>query len=93
MAVKKRYCEHCDGVNSGGFYDDICIIQQLSEYQQYLFDDGGCYYGCQVPAKVWREAEDCFGDWDSGLTICGALNEERQKFKQQYEDILEDILE
>jgi hypothetical protein len=81
MAVKKRYCEHCDGVNSGGFYDDICIIQELKQYEQYLFDDEKDFdgnYGCQVPAKVWREANDCYGEWDCGFAICDALRNKRE---------------
>ncbi len=52
--IKKRYCENCDGVNSGGFYDDICIIQELEKYQQFLFDNGGEDYGCQVPEYFIR---------------------------------------
>ena len=80
--VKKRYCEHCDGVNSGGFYDDICVIQELKEYEQYLFDNSKNFddnYGCQVPARVWKEASACYGDRDCMFAICNALQKEKTK--------------
>jgi hypothetical protein len=76
--IKKRYCEHCDGVNSGGFYDDICIIVELKEYQQFLFDNGGEDYGCQVPAKIWEEANTCYGDYGCEFTICDALEKQKE---------------
>jgi hypothetical protein len=82
MEAKKRYCEKCDGVNSGGFYDDICVIQEFGEYNKYLFDNGGGNYGCQVPAAIWREANERYGEWDCGFEICDKLAEQRKKAKK-----------
>ena len=77
--VKKRYCKNCDGVNLGGYYDDICIIQLSKDYHQYLFDDGGDNYGCQVPAKVWKEAVYKYGDFGCEFNICDKLIKENNK--------------
>lgn len=98
MGVKKRYCEHCDGVNSGGFYDDICVIQELKEYQKYLFEESKNFdgnYGCQVPAKVFKEAEEKYGEPFGGgnysdFAICEALAEQRDEQKRS--EIVEEIL-
>lgn len=80
MAIKKRYCEDCNGINSGGFYDDICVIQEFDKYQKYLFDNSKNFdgnYGCQVPAKVWKEAEERYGDFGCSFAICDDLEKER----------------
>lgn len=82
MGVMKRYCEHCDGVNSGGFYDDICMIQELAEFDKYRFDNGGDKYGCQVPAKIWKEANASYGDFDCCFSICDKLQEKWNSTKK-----------
>lgn len=93
--IKKRYCEHCDGINSGGFYDDICMVQELDELDKYFFEvknekTGNWESGCQVPAKVWKELEALYcngiGDCNySGFAICDALAKQRVGQSQPFE--------